>query len=166
SDPFGPTAAGTWCFRAVYNGDTNYTSSTDSDSGGCFTVTKAAQTISWTQSFSPCVTCSTTLTATASPTLPVAYSVSTATVCNIPSGTTALNFTGVGVCKINANQAGNTSYNAAPQVQASITVTLGDGRGTMTAPAGVSKVPDSASVSILDGGFSPSSTHVAPGGQV
>jgi hypothetical protein len=43
SAPFTPTASptsiGYWCFRAVYSGDANYTSSADGSTGECFYVT-------------------------------------------------------------------------------------------------------------------------------
>ncbi len=44
--PFTPTAPGTWCFGATYNGDSNYQTSSDNTSGNgdaneCVTVTKA-----------------------------------------------------------------------------------------------------------------------------
>jgi hypothetical protein len=40
SPSFAPTAAGTWCFAAVYSGDTNYTTSSDSVDG-CITVNRS-----------------------------------------------------------------------------------------------------------------------------
>jgi hypothetical protein len=36
--PFTPAAAGTWCFAAVYSGDSNYSGSSDETSDECFTV--------------------------------------------------------------------------------------------------------------------------------
>ena len=41
SDSYTPSAPGTYCFRAVYSGDTNYAESSDGSSTECFTVTKA-----------------------------------------------------------------------------------------------------------------------------
>ncbi len=47
STSFTPTAAGTWCFRAEYSGDSNYPPSSDGSSDECFTVSKAdTQTVS------------------------------------------------------------------------------------------------------------------------
>jgi predicted extracellular nuclease len=63
---------------------------------------------------------SATLTATASSSLPVTYSV-TSGPCAI-SGTT-VTATSAGTCAIAANQAGNANYNAAPQVTQNVTVT-------------------------------------------
>jgi tellurite resistance-related uncharacterized protein len=42
SDPFTPTAPGTWCWHAVYQGSVNYTGSDDGGNASeCFTVTQA-----------------------------------------------------------------------------------------------------------------------------
>ena len=38
SSSFTPTSAGTWCFAAVYSGDSNYAGSSDESSDGCYTV--------------------------------------------------------------------------------------------------------------------------------
>jgi hypothetical protein len=43
---FTPTAAGTWCFAAVYSGDSNYGVSSDESSDECFAVTQATSTTS------------------------------------------------------------------------------------------------------------------------
>jgi hypothetical protein len=59
---------------------------------------------------------------TATSNLPVAFTVdaSSSSVCRITSGN--VNFQTAGTCKVDANQAGNGNYNAAPQVQQSFTV--------------------------------------------
>src|ERR1019366_4915591 len=64
-----------------------------------------------------------TPTATATSTLPVAITVDTASasVCSITGG--VVSFTGAGTCTLDANQAGDTTYAPATQVQQSITVT-------------------------------------------
>jgi hypothetical protein len=63
-----------------------------------------------------------TVTATATSGLPVALTpASSGTVCTL-SGST-VTFTGAGTCVIDANQAGSATYNAASQVQQSVTVT-------------------------------------------
>jgi alpha-tubulin suppressor-like RCC1 family protein len=41
STPFSPTSAGKWCFAAVYEGDSNYQSSSDTSTGECVDVTQA-----------------------------------------------------------------------------------------------------------------------------
>ncbi len=44
SPAFTPTALGSWCFRADYQGDVNYQSSSDGTGDECFTVTQADST--------------------------------------------------------------------------------------------------------------------------
>jgi uncharacterized protein YhjY with autotransporter beta-barrel domain len=63
-----------------------------------------------------------TPTATATSELAVAFTIdsSSSAVCSISSG--VVSFTGAGTCLINANQAGNATYNAATQVQQSFAV--------------------------------------------
>ncbi|MGD0733082.1 MAG: protease pro-enzyme activation domain-containing protein, partial [Terracidiphilus sp.] len=81
----------------------------------------SSQTISWTQVLGPYTygQSSVTLTATASSTLPVGYTVASGP--GSINGST-LTITGAGTIVINANQYGNSSYCSAPQVQQSITV--------------------------------------------
>ena len=67
-----------------------------------------------------------TVTATASSGLPVTLSIdsSASSVCSLSGSTSgaSVSFIGVGTCKIDANQGGNASYNAASQVQQSFGV--------------------------------------------
>jgi hypothetical protein len=44
SAAFTPTSTGTWCFAAVYSGDSNYSGSSDQTTDECFTVTAAGST--------------------------------------------------------------------------------------------------------------------------
>jgi uncharacterized protein YhjY with autotransporter beta-barrel domain len=62
-----------------------------------------------------------TLTATATSGLTVTFSSSTTSVCTITTGGT-LTFVTAGSCSINANQAGNASFSAAPQVTQAFSV--------------------------------------------
>jgi hypothetical protein len=80
-----------------------------------------------------------TLSATASSSLAIAFTSATTSVCTV-SGTT-LTFVTVGTCTINANQAGNTNWNAASQVQQSFTISQGNQTISFTSSA-----PGSASV--------------------
>ncbi len=91
-----------------------------------FAVGPGAQTISFTSTAPAAATvggATYTVTATATSGLPVTLTVSAAAagVCTIAGAT--VSFTGVGTCVLNANQAGNASYNSAPQVQQSFAVT-------------------------------------------
>ena len=66
-----------------------------------------------------------TVTASATSTLPVTFSIDSSSTVGACSVSGALvTFTGAGACVIDANQAGNGTYNPAPQVQQPITVVL------------------------------------------
>src|SRR5262249_29385534 len=101
------------------------------------------------------------VTATATSGLDVALSIDAAasSVCSL-SGST-VSFTGVGTCVIDANQAGNATYAAAPQVQQSFAVGPAVATTTLTTQAsgsvaaGQGQVVDTAT---LAGGQSPSGT--------
>ena len=98
-----------------------------SDEFSGITVNQAAQSISFTAPATGTVGGSATLTATGGASgNPVVFSVdptSGAGVCTV-SGTngTTVNYTAAGNCVIDANQAGDASYTAAPQVTQAITV--------------------------------------------
>lgn len=106
-----------------------------------FPITKVNQTITFTSTAPAAATfggATYTATATATSGLAVAFTSATPTVCS-SSGTNGatISFVGAGTCTVSANQAGNTTYNPAPQVQqtfavakASQTITF-----TSTAPA-------------------------------
>ena len=90
-----------------------------------FTVNTASQTVSFTSTApSNAVVAGTTYTPTASATsgLPAAITVdlSSSAVCSISGG--VVSYQSAGTCKLDANQSGNSNYNAAPQVQQSFTV--------------------------------------------
>jgi hypothetical protein len=88
-----------------------------------FEVVKKAQEIKFTSTApSPATIGGPTyaVVATATSGLTVSFTSATSTVCTV-AGTT-VSFIGAGKCTINANQEGNTSYNAAPQVQQSFEV--------------------------------------------
>ncbi|MFM5917119.1 MAG: autotransporter domain-containing protein [Novosphingobium sp.] len=73
------------------------------------------------------------VSATASSGLAVSFAIDPASssTCSISGAT--VSFQAAGTCTINANQSGNTTYNAAPQVQQSFTV--GQGANVITFPA-------------------------------
>jgi hypothetical protein len=73
------------------------------------------------------------LSATASSSLTVAFTVASGP-CTIVSGATTVTITGAGSCVINANQAGNTNYTAAAQVQQTIVVNQASQTISFTAP--------------------------------
>ena len=75
-----------------------------------------------------------TISATASSTLAVAFTSATPSVCTVAGDTVHL--VAIGTCTIDANQAGNASWNPAPQVSQSFTVGKADTVTTVTCPAG------------------------------
>jgi large repetitive protein len=106
---------------------------------GNVTVNKADQIITFTSTAPAAAKFggSYTISATASAGLPVSFSSATTTVCTV-SGSN-VSFVGVGQCTINANQAGGTNYNAAPQAQQTFTVYKADQTITFTStPTGPS----------------------------
>ena len=86
---------------------------------------QASQTISFTLPATASVLDSITLTASASSGLPVSFASTTNGVCTV-SGTTA-SMAGVGICSIQATQAGNAKYSAATPVSQTITVSPAGG---------------------------------------
>ncbi len=133
SNPGGLTSSGCSASPCTVSGLTNGTAytftvtatnsvGTSSASAASNSVTpKANQTISFTGPSSPQNFGATpSLSATATSGLTVSFTSATAGVCTV-SGTTVTLVT-TGTCTINADQAGNGTYNAAPQVQQSFTV--------------------------------------------
>ena len=91
------------------------------------TVVTGSQVITFPNPGPGVVGQSATLTATGGPSgQPVVFSVDPASgtgVCSVSgSNGSTVNYLAPGTCVIDANQAGNTSYTAAPQVQQTITV--------------------------------------------
>ena len=108
---------------ASFAGDSGYTSSSGT---GTLSVSKANQTITFNLSSLPQKSWgdapfSITSYASASSGLPVSFSTATSPICTVSDGTVTILTSGT--CTINANQAGNSNYNPAPQVQQSFTVT-------------------------------------------
>ena len=102
------TAPGAVTVRATQAGSANYNAATADQAAG--NASKLTQTIAFTAITAPAIGGSVTLTATASSSLPVTFSVvsGAATL----SGTT-LTFTGTGAVTVRASQAGDSTYNSA-----------------------------------------------------
>jgi hypothetical protein len=119
------TGVGTCVVDASQAGNANYSAAPQVRR--TITVGKAAQSISFAPPASGAYGGTATLTATGGGSgNPVVFSVdasSGAGVC-VVSGTngTTLKYTGVGTCVVDASQAGNANYSAAPQVRRTITV--------------------------------------------
>ncbi|QIR15073.1 fibronectin type III domain-containing protein [Shewanella aestuarii] len=155
SNPGGLTATGTGSpltVTGLTNGTTYTFSVTATNAAGTSSSSSASnevtpqgsQTISFNHPGSQDFGTSPTLSATASSGLTPVFTSSTPSVCTITSGG-ALTFVATGTCTINANQAGNAAYAAAPEVTQSFavngvaasaptigTATAGDGEATVT----------------------------------
>ena len=108
-------------------------------SAGDRTVTatfKANQTITFTNPGPKVFGTTPTLTATASSGLTPSFTSATTGVCTITTGG-ELAFLSTGDCTINANQAGDATYAAAPEVQQTFTVTQGATTLALINPASV-----------------------------
>ena len=124
-----------------------------------YTVNQATQTVSFTTATPSSAYFggpSYTPTATASSGLPTVLTVdaASASVCSINGD--AVSFTSAGTCIVDANQAGNTNYAAAPQVQQSFTVSPASQTVSFTSTAptnavvgGAAYVPTATATSAL-----------------
>ena len=130
------TGAGTCVVDANQAGNTNWNAAAQVQQSITVTVSKANQTITFTSTNPSPVTvggATYTPTATATSGLTVSFTIdgsSTSGACSISAG--VVSFAGAGTCVVDANQAGNTNWNAAPQVQQSITVTVSKANQTIT----------------------------------
>ena len=116
-----PTTPGTYSVRAIYSGDSSYLTSTSTASN--IVVAQGAQSILFTAPADLDISATPPpLSATATSGLTVVFTSATASVCTV-SGTSITLLT-TGTCTINANQAGNSNYTAASQVQRSFNVSL------------------------------------------
>ena len=150
------TGTGTCIVDANQAGNANYT--TASQQQQSFAIGAANQTITFTSTApAPAVLGGPnyTVTATASSTLPVTLSVDagSVSVCSLGgsvSGST-VSFISTGTCTIDANQAGDANYNAAPQAQQSFTVSLGTVTLVFTAqPANVAQGTTQGTIAVTE----------------
>ena len=111
-------ASGTCTIDANQAGNSTYAAAPQAAQS--FTVNGEAQTITFNNPGAQTVGTPLALSATATSSLAVTFSSATTGVCTV-SGTQAT-FISSGTCTIDANQAGNTTYAAAPQVAQSFTV--------------------------------------------
>jgi hypothetical protein len=118
------SAAGTCIIDANQAGNATYAAAPQAQQK--ITVTGKPQSITFTAPGSGTVGVPLTLSATASSGLKVAFSVdpaSDAGVCTVSGNT--VTFSAAGTCVMDANQAGNATYAAAPPVQQTIKVQAG-----------------------------------------
>jgi DNA-binding beta-propeller fold protein YncE len=116
-----PTAIGTFSFTVTATDSSTGTGPYSGSQAYSVTISQSSQTITFSNPGAQNFGTAPTLTATASSGLTVSFTSATTGVCTVTSGG-ALTFVTAGTCTIDADQAGNTSYSAAPQVAQSFTV--------------------------------------------
>ncbi len=119
-----PTSAGAFSYRIRVT-DSQGTPVTTDGSTVSGTITKGNQTISFTPSTAPSASVggaayTPTVSATSGLTPTLSIDASSTAICTISGG--SVTFQATGTCLINANQAGDSNWNAAPQAQQSVTV--------------------------------------------
>jgi hypothetical protein len=143
------TASGTCVIDANQAGDADYNAAAQAQQS--FAVSKNDQTITFTSTApvgAVVAGAPYTVTATASSGLTVVLTIdaSAASVCSIAGST--VSFSGAGNCVIDANQAGDGNYNAAPQVQQSFAVGKGSQTISFTSTAPVGAVVGGATYTV------------------
>jgi hypothetical protein len=156
---------GSCTVNANQAGNANYTAAPQAQQ--TFSVGKADQTVSFTSTAPSTAqvggaSYNATASATSSLTPTITVDASAASVCSI-SGST-VSFTGAGTCTLDANQAGDANYNAAPQVQQSFSVAglAGFHIDTMSLPDSTAGVAYSAMIT-ASGGNAPYTFKVTAG---
>jgi hypothetical protein len=119
-------APGDCVIEANQAGNTNFNAA--STATQTVTVGKGAQAIAFTSTFTGAKVGGTTYSPVADggpsgQAVTFTIDASASAICSVSNG--VVSFSAVGDCVINANQAGNTSYNAAPQIQQTISVAKG-----------------------------------------
>jgi hypothetical protein len=129
-------AAGSCTIDANQGGNANYNAAPQAQQKVTVTSAKQNQTITFTSSAPSAATvggATYTPTAKATSGLTVTITSATTSVCTISSG--VVTFVAVGNCTLDANQTGNSTYNAAPQVTQSFAVGKGSQTITFTSTA-------------------------------
>jgi uncharacterized repeat protein (TIGR02543 family) len=146
------TGVGTCIVDANQAGNTLYNAATQvSQSITVSAAAKTNQTITITSAAPATATvggATYTPAATSTSGLAVVFSIGATSTAGACSGTSVVSFTGAGTCVVDANQAGNTLYNAAPQVAQSVTVSAPTDAYSYNAAGGA---PTPASSSGLNG---------------
>jgi hypothetical protein len=137
-------SGGQCTIQATQAGNTNYAAAPSVNQS--FQVTQASQTITFgALSSQPYGTAPFTVSATASSSLPVSFNSQTTSICTVSATTVTL--VSAGTCTIQATQAGNTNYAAAPSVNQSFQVTQASQTITFPAPASPAAYNSSFAVS-------------------
>lgn len=141
TNTYTPTAAdggGTYTESATFSGDGNYSNSSSTQSNN-FTITPATQTITFTTNAPTSAVYNTSFTVAASASSGLAVTFTASGACTV-SGAKYTMTSGSGSCLVYANQAGNNSYKAAPQVTQTVTAAPATQTITVTTPAPSSAV--------------------------
>jgi hypothetical protein len=118
-----PLIQATYAVTAFYSGDSATLTQSSTSTASNIVVAQGAQSISFTAPADLDISATPPpLSATATSGLTVVFTSATASTCTV-SGTSMTLLT-TGTCTINANQAGNSNYTAASQVQRSFNVSL------------------------------------------
>ncbi|TAN22609.1 MAG: choice-of-anchor D domain-containing protein [Acidobacteria bacterium] len=125
-------------------------------------ATQASQTITFANPGTQTYGASPTLAATASSGLAVSFTSATASVCTVTTGG-ALSVVALGTCTMDANQAGNTDYTAAPTVSQSFTVAMATPSVTAWPAASAITYGQTLSASHLTGGSVSNNGSIVPG---
>jgi len=110
----------------------------------CYTPAKLDQTINFTSTAPTSAVVGSTYTPAATATSGLAVSFSVSGVCSFDG--TNVTFTAVGTCNVKADQSGNSGYNAAPEVEQ--TISVGKATPTVTASAAPATAKAGQSVSV------------------
>lgn len=129
-------ATGTCVIDANQAGNSTYAAASQVQQS--FAVAKGSQTVAFTSSAPSAAAVggsgyTPTATATSGLTTTITVDASSAGVCTMTGG--VVTYQAVGTCTLDANQAGDSNYNAAPQVQQSFSVGKGSQTITYTTPA-------------------------------
>ncbi len=130
-------AGGSHTITAAFTGTNGWLNSSGDNSASPLLVNQANQTITFAGPTSPITFApnkTVTLSASASSGLPVTFSIDPSSTGSGSISGNVLTITGAGSFVIDANQAGNSNYNAAPQVQKTLVVTKAGQTITFTAP--------------------------------
>ncbi len=158
-----PTASGTFNFMIEVSDSSAALigSALAASTAYSITITKASQTISFANPGTQLFGTSPTLTATATSGLTVTFTSSTTAICTVSGAT--LTFIANGTCTINADQAGDAAYSAAPTVSQSFTVTPAPLTITPAAATGLKVGASYSQQNTASGGTSPYTYSLSAG---
>jgi hypothetical protein len=150
------TGVGSCVIDANQAGNTNYNAASQVQQ--TVTVGKGAQTISFSSSAPAAKVGGSSYTPTGiegASGVAIVFTIdgsSTAGACSVSAG--VISFTGAGTCIVDANEAGNSNYNAAGQIQQSFTV----GKGSQT----IAITTSAPSATVAGPGYTPAGSDSAP----